>query len=148
MRLTSPAFGENARIPDRYTCEGINVSPPLAWSDPPALARSFVLVCCDPDAPGQTFRHWGVYNIPATTTHFPENWASSGRHQAVNDFGRAGYGGPCPPEGLGTHHYHFVLYALDIAALSLRSSASCAAVQRALKDHVIATAELIGTFAR
>ena len=148
MWLTSSAFGENVRIPDRYTCEGTDVSPPLAWSDVPAKTRSFVLICSDPDALGKVFHHWGVYNIPATATHLPENWASSGRQQAVNDFGRAGYGGPCPPEGLGTHHYHFVLYALDISELPVRQGASCAVVHRALKNHVIATAELIGIFAR
>jgi Raf kinase inhibitor-like YbhB/YbcL family protein len=148
MRLNSPAFKENARIPDCYTCEGADVSPPLAWSGVPAQTRSFVLICRDPDAPGKTFHHWGVYNIPATTTHFPENWASSGCEQAVNDFGRPGYGGPCPPEASDTHHYRFVLYALDIPKLPISSGASCAAVLRALDHHVIATAELIGTFAR
>jgi Raf kinase inhibitor-like YbhB/YbcL family protein len=150
MRLTSSAFAPNGRIPVQFTCDGMDVSPPLTWSDPPAGTRSFALICADPDAPGGVWHHWGIFNIlPAMqvlTEHWPE--ARKTPSQAINDFGRTGYGGPCPPRGGAAHHYHFRLYALDVAELSLGPNARCQQVDAAARLHTIAVAELIGLYGR
>jgi len=100
--LTSEAFTNGQAIPSQFTCDGAGQPPPLAWGDPPDGTRSFALVADDPDAPSGLFRHWGAYNIPASARSVPGSAA-----QAVNDFGKPGYGGPCPPKGHGPHHYHF-----------------------------------------
>src|SRR5712672_1170829 len=110
MQLRSSAFDDGAAIPRRFTREGGDVSPPLNWSDPPAPTRSFVVLCDDPDAPAGTWHHWAAYDIPAGRTGLPEDAArhngKEGFMQALNDFGRSGYGGPCPPRSHGPHHYH------------------------------------------
>ena len=144
--LTSDAFQEGQPIPTQYTCDGANQSPLLKWGEPPAGTKSFALVIDDPDAPSGTFRHWGVYDIPASTR-------SIGGGQRVgtevtNDFGRPGYGGPCPPKGHGPHHYHFKLFALDTDKLGLSTSAKIADVESAAKSHAIAQGELIGSYER
>src|SRR5215813_3422064 len=121
MQFRSSAFDDGAAIPRRFTCEGGDVSPPLSWGDPPAETRSFVVHCDDPDAPAGTWHHWAAYDISAQRTALAED---AGRReagdlaQAVNDFGRIGYGGPCPPRGHGPHHYHFRLLALSVDRLS------------------------------
>lgn len=150
LRLTSNAFGSGDTIPQRFTCEGANVSPPLSWSGAPEAARSFALVCSDPDAPGGTFYHWAVFDIPRGVTELVENHrtASAPSHDAVNDFGKKGYGGPCPPHGHGNHHYHFRLFALDTESLRLGSRPGCRDVERASKEHALAEAELVAIFAR
>lgn len=152
FRLESRAFREGQRIPERYTCEGEDVSPPLAWSGAPKGAKSFALLCDDPDAPRGTWRHWGVYNIPGEATELPEGVspepAVGAMRQVINDFGRVGYGGPCPPPGHGTHHYHFRLLALSVASLSLPAKARCPDLEKAAKPHLMASAEIIGTYAR
>ena len=109
----TPMSDQNGQpIPVRYTCDGENQSPPLSWGDPPQGTKSFALVIDDPDAPNGTFRHWGVFDIPASTRSI------DGRQrvgtEVTNDFGKAGYGGPCPPKGHGPHHYHLKLFALDV----------------------------------
>src|SRR3974377_1101017 len=118
MRISSSAFADGAAIPARYTCDGEDVTPPLDWSSPPAATRSFVLLCDDPDAPGGTWHHWAAYDIPSNLTELAERAASDatklGFKQAVNDFQQSDYGGPCPPRGHGTHHYHFRLLSLSI----------------------------------
>ncbi len=130
MRLNSTAFADGSAIPRRFTCDDADLSPPLNWSDAPTGTRSFTLLCDDPDAPAGTWHHWAAYDIPSTLTMLAEGAASDaeqlGFKQAINDFQRPGYGGPCPPRGHGLHHYHFRLLALS--RLGARaSSASIAA---------------------
>lgn len=154
MTLTSPAFEPGGAIPSRYTCEGANVSPPLEWSEVPASARTFTLIVLDPDAPDpeaprRTFVHWVLYDIPRTARGVPEaavrNDLPRGTVEGINDFHSAGYGGPCPP--LGRHRYFFNLYALDQALPAMRN-ATRQDVERAMQGHVVAQAELIGTYAK
>jgi Raf kinase inhibitor-like YbhB/YbcL family protein len=150
MTLTSPAFGEGQPIPAQYTCEGDDLSPPLSWTEPPAGTRSLALINDDPDAPGQTWVHWLVYNLPPAVRALPEGVPaegeqSDGTRQGQTDFGRVGYGGPCPPSG--THRYYFKLYALDVV-LALRPGATKAQLERAMQGHVLAEAQLMGTYRR
>lgn len=152
MRLTSSAFRDGEDIPRRYTCDAENLSPPLVWGDAPPAAQSFVLLCDDPDAPSGTWRHWGVYDLAPDAAGLPEGagnpGAGAGLKQAVNDFGRDVYGGPCPPHGHGTHHYRFRLLALSIANLNLRAGAKCRDVEEAARRHVLAEAVLVGHYRR
>ena len=150
MQLTSSAFSPNGTIAARFTCDGADVSPPLAWSGAPPETRSFALVCSDPDAPAGTWYHWAAFDIPAGSQALAEHIRadSSGLRHAVNDFGKAAYGGPCPPRGHGTHHYIFTLYALSVEHLELGAGADCRAVEKAAKAHALATARLTGLYAR
>lgn len=146
MRLTSSAFAEGGKIPARYTCEGQDVSPPLAWAEVPAGARSLALLVDDPDAPAGDWVHWVLYDLPPSLAGLPEaaelpNGAKEGR----TDFEKPGYGGPCPPRG--THRYVFSLYALD-GPLGLGAGAGKAELLRAMEGHVLATARLTGRYAR
>ena len=152
MIITSTAFSDHGAIPRTYTCEGGDVSPPLAWSGVPATARSLALIVDDPDAPDpkapkMTWVHWVLYDIPAGATGLPEAVAPAGlpagTREGVNDWKRTGYGGPCPP--IGRHRYFFKLYALD-ALLGNLGPATKADVERAMKGHVLAEATLIGTY--
>jgi Raf kinase inhibitor-like YbhB/YbcL family protein len=150
--LTSAAFKDGAPIPGKYTCDGVDVSPPLAWSGPPAGTRSFALIVDDPDAPGGTWVHWVVYNLPADVSELPENIAKvesldlGGARQGRNDFRRPGYGGPCPPPG-PAHRYFFKLYALD-TRLELKAGAQKKDVAAAMEGHVLGSPQLMGTYAR
>lgn len=136
-------------MPQRYTCDGANCSPPLNWGDVPARARSLAILCDDPDAPNGTWRHWAAYDIPTQQTSLEEGaGARPGLAQAVNDFGRIGYGGPCPPHGDGPHRYQFRLLALSRDALSLPQHAKCEAVQHAARSCLVAEAQLVGVYAR
>lgn len=149
--LSSPAFTANERIPARCTCDGADVSPPLAWSGAPAGMRSFALICTDPDAPSGTWYHWAVYDIAPEVTRLPEALPleMEGRtRQAINDFYRPGYCGPCPPCGHGTHHYHFRLYALNVDALPVKAEAHSRDVERAARQHMLAETDLVGTYDR
>jgi Raf kinase inhibitor-like YbhB/YbcL family protein len=148
MRLTSSAFESKGRIPARYTCDGVNISPPLVWTDPPDETRTFALVCTDPDASGGVWHHWAIYDIPAATRALAEHWPPTRKDppQAINDFHRAGYGGPCPLRGDAPHCYRFRLYALSVR--SLRPCTHCRDVDTAARSHAIATAELIGRYQR
>ena len=150
--LSSAAFAPRDRIPKVHTCDGANVSPPLVWSRPPAGTRSFALVCTDPDAPVGTWYHWAVFDIPVDVDTLPAGFATDARvgsiRQAVNDFKRAGYGGPCPPRGHGVHHYHFRLLALSLPHLELGDPVECREVERAAARHLLGEAELVGTYAR
>ncbi len=150
MGLTSSAFAQGKNIPSNFTCDLGDYSPPLAWSGAPSDTRSFALVCCDPDAPSGNWYHWAAFDIPVGTTGLAESLGPQKApfREAINDFGKRGYGGPCPPEGHGRHHYHFKLYALDIAHLELPASVRCREVERAAEAHALATAELIGTYSR
>jgi len=149
MWLKSDAFGGGGAIPRRYTCDGENLSPPLAWGDVPAGARSLVILCEDPDAPGGTFRHWAAYDIPTSQHGFKEGVVeASGVPQALNDFRRAGYGGPCPPHGHGPHRYMFRLLAISRDKLGLPPHPPCRAVERAARAALLKEAVLIGTYGR
>ncbi|SRR6266404_1501616 len=152
IKVMSPAFQPGGPIPSKYTCEGQDISPPLAWSGAPSSTKSFALIVDDPDAPDpakpqRVYVHWVVYNIPATTTSLPENASKTGSPkgavQGKNDWGKPQYGGPCPP--IGRHRYFFKLYALD-AELSGLSSPTKADLERAMKGHVVDAGELIGTY--
>jgi Raf kinase inhibitor-like YbhB/YbcL family protein len=146
IRLTSDAFQDGQPIPTQYTCDGANQSPPLSWGEPPQGTRSLALVVDDPDAPSGTFRHWGAYDIPAATRSIAPGQASG--TQAINDMNKPGYGGPCPPAGHGPHHYHFKLFALDVATLGLAGNPKVVDVENAASKHAIGRAELVGTYER
>ena len=148
FRLTSPAFAEGEAIPAKHTCDGANQSPQLRWNDPPP-AQSFVLIVDDPDAPGRTFTHWVVYDIPGTQRELPEGLSNVGAigTPGMNDFSRTGYGGPCPPRG-GPHRYVFTLSALDIATLQLPPDASRRDVETMMRGHVVGQARLMGRYGR
>lgn len=145
--LTSTAFAHGEAIPKLYTCDGEDISPPLAWSGAPAGTRSFVLICDDPDAPVGVWDHWLLFNIPATVDGLPEGVAerTDGSLYGKNSWRRQDYGGPCPPGGV--HRYFFKLYALD-TTLNLRAGASKRDIERAMEGHILARAELVGTYTR
>ncbi|RME44609.1 MAG: YbhB/YbcL family Raf kinase inhibitor-like protein [Chloroflexi bacterium] len=145
----SSAFDEGATIPTRHTCDGEDVSPELTWQGAPAGTRSFVLIMDDPDAPGRTFTHWVLFDIPASQTTLPEGFQPGDvGTSGANDFGKTGYGGPCPPPGHGPHRYFFTLYALNTDVLNLPANASRPAVEQAMRDHLIAQARLMGRYER
>ncbi len=150
MEIRSPAFVQGAPIPSKFTCDGADVSPPLTLSAAPAKTGSLALIVDDPDAPMGTWVHWVAWNIPAGATALRENLAKQaalpdGARQGINDFGRAGYGGPCPPSG--THRYVFRLYALD-TTLDLPAGTTRKNLEAGMQGHVLAKAELMGTYAR
>ena len=150
LAITSPAFTDGGAIPSVYTCEGRDVSPPLAWTDPPPGTNSLALIADDPDAPGKTWVHWVLYNLPPSARELPEAFPPDeerpdGMCQGTTDFGRVGYGGPCPPSG--THRYFFKLYALD-APLALPPGATKPQFEAAMKGHLLAEAQLMGTYRR
>jgi Raf kinase inhibitor-like YbhB/YbcL family protein len=151
LELTSTAFREGEPIPEQYTADGRNVSPPLKWQDTPAGTRSLALVCEDPDAPRGTFTHWVVFNLPGEARELAEGVSAeatlpNGAAQGTNDFGRAGYGGPKPPPGK-PHRYVFKLYALD-RPLDVQPGATRAQLLAAMKGHVLGEAQFLGTYAR
>ncbi len=152
LSLVSSAFAHNETIPVRHTCDGDDVSPPPGWSGAPPATASFALVCSDPDAPAGTWYHWAIFDIPVDRTDldeaYPTDAAVGPTRQAVTDFKRTGYGGPCPPKGHGVHHYHFRLMALDVAALSLPPAAGCRDVESAAAEHLLDETVLVGTYAR
>ena len=145
MKLESPNFNHQGFIPSKYTCDGKNVNPELRISEVPEGTASLVLIVNDPDAPGKTFTHWTVWNINPKIKMIAENSVPSGSKEGLTDFGRPGYGGPCPPSGI--HHYHFHLFALD-TKLDLPSSASEETLREVMAGHILATAELIGLYQR
>jgi Raf kinase inhibitor-like YbhB/YbcL family protein len=151
LQLTSPAFVEGKEIPDQYTCQGKDSSPPLRWTAVPTGAKSLALIADDPDAPVGTWTHWVVFDLPPTTTELVEDTPKSqhlpgGAKQGLNDFRRLGYGGPCPPPGKA-HRYFFKLYALD-TLLDLKPGATKQDVEAAIKGHVLAEGQLMGTYQR
>ena len=150
IKVTSVAFQQGQPIPRQYTCAGVNISPPLEWSGLPKTAKTIAIVVNDPDAPGGSWIHWVLYNVPADNIGFVENVPMSetlkaGGFQGKNDFGKIGYGGPCPPSG--THRYFFKLYAVD-AELPLKAGATWPELEKALDDHVVGQGQLMGTYSR
>lgn len=152
MTLSSSAFNDHDVIPARYTCDGNDISPPLAWRGVPAGARSLALIVDDPDAPDpaapqRTWVHWVLYNIPPSTEELREAITVAqlppGTREGINDWQRTGYGGPCPP--IGRHRYYFKLYALDTELPALEKPAK-AALEQAMQGHVLGQTELMGTF--
>jgi Raf kinase inhibitor-like YbhB/YbcL family protein len=147
--LTSPAFKDGTPIPTRFTCAGADVSPPLAWGGPPEDTRSFVLVVDDPDAPGRTWLHWLVYDIPPGLRQVGEDASRRGiaaARQGRNDFGRTVWGGPCPPSG--RHRYYFRLKAVDVGTVGVRPGATRDEIERRIQGHVVGEAVLMGTFSK
>ena len=145
MELTSSAFGDGEAIPDRYTCAGEDVSPPLAWNAIPPEARELALVVDDPDAPGRVFTHWLAWGIAPDAGGLGEGEAAA--REGRNDFGAVGYRGPCPPVGHGPHRYVFTLHALR-EGLDLGTGSSRRDLERALEGATLATVELVGTYER
>jgi Raf kinase inhibitor-like YbhB/YbcL family protein len=151
MQLKSSIFSEGGPIPRRCTCEGEDLSPPLQWSDVPAGTRSFTLLCDDLDAPVGKWHHWAVYDIPVERAALPDGAGRPGQAglmQAINDFGRLGYGGPCPPRSHGPHHYHFRLLALSTDRLMVRRNPTCRDVEREARKFLIEEAMLIALYER
>ena len=150
LELTSTAFAQGDGVPAKYSCDGEDISPPLSWSDPPDGTKGFALICDDPDAPVGIWVHWVLSDIPVEARSLPEAVAADaqlpdGSRNGKNGWDKLGYGGPCPPSG--THRYFFKLYALD-TTLGLPASAGRAEVEAAMEGHVLAQAELMGTYTR
>jgi len=151
ISISADAFKEGETIPAEYTCDGKDVSPLLSWKGVPAGTKSIALVMDDPDAPGGTFVHWVIFNIPADaqkmTEGVPRNATfADGSRQGITDFGKVGYGGPCPPPGK-PHRYYFKIYALD-TMLNLQPGASKQQLENAMKGHILAYGELMGKYER
>ena len=150
IKISSTAFQDGGLIPAKYTCDGANISPPLAWSGLPITTKSVALIVDDPDAPGRTWVHWVVYDLPAGNKQLAENLAtqetiSGGGKQGTNDFRKIGYGGPCPPSG--THRYFFKLYALDVEKI-LTPGATKEDLIKAMEGHILDQGELMGKYQR
>ena len=150
MEIKSSVFDEGDMIPKRYTCDDVDISPPLSWTGAPEGTKSFALISDDPDAPVGTWVHWVIFNIPANVGELPEmvppsNVLPDGTKQGTNDFRKIGYGGPCPPGG--THRYYFKLYALD-TELSLDAGATKADVTGAMQGYILAECRLMGRYSR
>jgi len=149
FQVSTSAFRNGDSLPKKFTCDGPDVSPPLSWTDPPAKTKSFAIIADDPDAPGGTWVHWLIYDLPADIRKLPEGLAKNprlpnGALQGRNDFGKTGYNGPCPPRG-SPHRYFFKLFALDSQA-GLKSGASKAELERAMNGHVLAQSQLMGIY--
>ena len=155
LTLLSTSFSSNSPIPVKYTGDGDDVSPPLTWTGTPDETRELALICDDPDAPTpEPWVHWVIYKIPATAAALPEGVAKTaspdnlvGARQGLNSWKRVGYGGPAPPRGHGTHHYHFKLFALDVE-LDVTGTPDKQLLLSAMHGHVLAQGELIGTYER
>jgi Raf kinase inhibitor-like YbhB/YbcL family protein len=151
IELTSPAFQARMPIPKQHTGDGADQSPPLRWSEPPSGTKSLALICDDPDAPGGTWVHWVLFNLPARDRELAEGVPTTevlgnGAKQGKNDFDKIGYGGPAPPQGK-LHRYFFKLYALD-RALDLPPGATKAQLVDAMKGHILGEGQLVGTYRR
>lgn len=150
--IESPAFKYGEFIPVKYTCEGKDISPPLAWKNIPEGTKGVVLICDDPDAPGGTWVHWVIYNIPPDLKELkegipPEKELRNGIMQGRNSWDRIGYGGPCPPPGHGVHRYFFKIYAID-KVLEFSPGMTKEEILKIIKGHIIAEGKLMGKFKR
>ena len=144
MKLTSLVFTEGGRIPSKYTCEGLNISPDLSIGNLPANTKSLAIIVDDPDAPGGNWDHWIVWNMAPNTATIAENSVPNGAVEGRNDFRKTEYGGPCPPRGV--HHYQFKLYALDVTLDLLRANKND--LEKAMQGHVLDQATLVGLYSR
>lgn len=150
IKIKSPAFVPGGKIPGKYTCDGMDISPPLAWTSGPGGTKTFALICDDPDAPMGTWVHWVLFNLPADIIELrenvlPERGLESGAKQGMNGFRKIGYGGPCPPGG--THRYFFKLYALD-TEINLEAGATKSELLKAMEGHILAEGQLMGRYER
>ena len=150
IKLRSTAFKEGGMIPGQYTCDGKDISPPLAWESVPDDTKSIALICDDPDAPMGTWVHWMLYNLPTNINELPEKIPpqkilENGAKQGTNDFRNIGYGGPCPPGG--THRYYFKIYALD-SVLTLEAGATKTKLLKAMEGHILAKGQFMGKYKR
>jgi Raf kinase inhibitor-like YbhB/YbcL family protein len=149
FQISTAAFPEGGIIPKLHTCEGADLSPALEWRGEPAGTRSFALVVDDPDAPGGVWTHWLLFNIPASIHALAQGVKPGATGVDGNsDFGKPGYGGPCPPRGHGPHRYFFKLYALGVDSLGIKPGAKRAEVDRAMRGHVLAEAQCMGHYER
>ncbi len=149
--ITSTEFQDGGILIRKYTCDDKDISPPLEWEAIPSGTKSFTLICDDPDAPSKTWVHWVLFNIPSNERTLderipPENELPNGSIQGINDFGKIGYGGPCPPPG-DAHRYIFKLYALD-TLLELKSGATKAEVEEAIKGHILGESKIMCKYKR
>jgi len=150
ITVSSPAFEEGGMIPSEYTCDGENMSPPIHWEGIPEEAKSIAVISDDPDAPVGTWVHWVIWNIPHDSNGLAkkllkEKVLPNGTKQGINDFGKYGYGGPCPPSG--THRYYFKVYALDIK-LEISNNSKKKDLLKAMDGHILAEGELMGRYKR
>jgi Raf kinase inhibitor-like YbhB/YbcL family protein len=150
ITITSTVFTEGSMVPQEYTCDGEDISPPLAWSGVPDGTKSLALICDDPDAPMGTWVHWVLFNIPAHIMELPakiphEKIIQNGAKHGINDFRKFGYGGPCPPGG--THRYYFKLYALD-TEINLEAGITKAQLLKTIEGHILAEGQLMGRYSR
>lgn len=150
IKIKSLAFVPGGKIPGKYTCDGMDISPPLAWTSGPEGTKTFAIICDDPDAPMGTWVHWVLFNLPADIIELrenvpPERELESGAKQGMNDFRKIGYGGPCPPGG--THRYYFKLYALD-TEINLEAGATKSELLKAMEGHILAEGQLMGRYER
>ncbi len=149
FKLQVEGFREGDFIPKRHTCEGEDLSPAMRWSDPPVTTKGFALIVDDPDAPAGVWNHWLLWDIPADLLSLEAAWRKGAAGvSGTNDFGRLGYGGPCPPKGHGPHRYYFRLYALDAETLGLAEGARRGALDAALQGHILAEAQYMGRYER
>lgn len=149
FKIIAEGFAEKANIPDQFTCEGTDTPPPLRWLGEPSQTKSFALIMDDPDAPGGTWNHWLLWDIPASVHALPGgSTKTTPGKSGANDFGKRGYGGPCPPRGAGWHRYFFRLFALDTPTLGVAEGAKRSAVEKALRRHVVAEASYMGLYER
>ena len=145
LHVSSSAFSEGQPIPEKYSCDGRNLSPPLKWNGAPEKTKSLAIIADDPDAPSGTFTHWVLYDLSAKTSELKEGSSGAGK-EGVNSFKKMGYGGPCPPP-TGAHRYVFHVYALDIDSVG-KAGLSKQDVSAAMKGHVLAEGQLIGKYKR
>jgi Raf kinase inhibitor-like YbhB/YbcL family protein len=149
FKLIIPAFSEAAVIPKLHTCDGADLAPSIEWSGEPAEAASFALIVDDPDAPAGTWNHWLLYDIPAAVHSLAQGYKPGQLGvSGTNDFGKLGYGGPCPPKGHGPHRYFFKLYAVGVASLGLKAGAKRAEIDLALRGHVLGEVQHMGRYER
>ncbi|MCP5109370.1 MAG: YbhB/YbcL family Raf kinase inhibitor-like protein [bacterium] len=149
FKLTVDGFREGGTVPRRHTCDGEDLSPALEWEDAPVTTKSFVLIVDDPDAPVGTWNHWLLWDIPTDVNTIAESYRPGTLGvDGTSDFGRAGYGGPCPPRGHGQHRYFFKVLAMDVASIELPARAKRAALDNAVRGHVLAEAQYMGRYER
>lgn len=150
VQVTSTAFGEGEMIPEQYTCDGVDISPPLSWDAASADVKTYALITDDPDAPGKTWVHWVLFNLPASIAELPENvphqrMLANGAKQGINDSDKTGYSGPCPPSG--THRYYFKVYALD-TEIDMEPGVTKAQLLDAMDGHILAEGSLMGRYSK